>query len=90
MPFLISSPLGLAPKANGDLHCIHHLFYLQGQFVNNFIPREAVYLKYATFSNIFSHICRVKQEAIIIKKDIKVVFCNISVVSHQQWLLCFQ
>ena len=57
---LILSSLGLAPKANGDLRCIHHLSYLWGQSVNNYIPREAVYLKYATFANVFFRICRVR------------------------------
>ena len=87
---LISSPLGLALKADGDLRRIHHLSYLQGHSVNDYIPREAVHLKYATLANVLSRICRAGRGAVIIKKDIKDAFRNISVAPHQRWLLCFQ
>lgn len=50
-PF-ISSPLGLVPKQNGDLCRIHHLSYPQGFSVNDFIPKEAAKLKYATLTSI--------------------------------------
>lgn len=87
---LISSPLGLAPKANGDLRRIHHLSYPRGQSVNDFIPREAVRLKYATLANVLTRICRAGRGAVIIKKDIMDAFRNIPVAPHQRWLLCFQ
>lgn len=64
-PF-ISSPLGLVPKSNGDLRRIHHLSYPRGLSVNDFIPKEATNLRYATLKNIFSRICRVGQGAVII------------------------
>lgn len=85
-PF-ISSPLGLVQKSNGDLRRIHYLSYPRGLSVNDFIPKEATNLKYATLENIFSRICRAGQGAIIIKKDIKDAFRNIPIAPHQHWLL---
>ena len=88
-PF-ISSPLGLVPKPNGGLRRIHHLSFLRGSSVNDFIPKEAANLKYATLENILTRIRRAGRGATIIKKDIKDAFRNISVAPHQQWLLGFQ
>lgn len=85
-PF-ISSPLGLVPKSNGDLRRIHHLSYPRGMSVNDFIPKEATNLRYATLADIFVRICRAGQRAVIIKKDIKDAFRNIPVAPHQRWLL---
>lgn len=85
-PF-ISSPLGLVPKSNGDLRRIHHLSYPRGLSVNDFIPKEATNLRYATLKNIFTRVCRAGRGAVIIKKDIKDAFRNIPVAPHQRWLL---
>lgn len=88
-PF-ISSPLGLVPKPNGGLRRIHHLSYPRGSSVNDFIPKEAANLKYATLANVLARIRRAGRGAVIIKKDIKDAFRNIPVAPHQQWLLGFQ
>lgn len=52
----ISFLLGLVPKLNGDLHKIHHLSYLRRLFVNDFIIKEVVNLKYAILANILAWI----------------------------------
>lgn len=88
-PF-VSSPLGLVPKSNGGLRRIHHLSYPRGRSVNDFIPKEACRLRYATLGNVFARIRRTGRGAVIIKKDIKDAFCNIPVAPHQQWLLGFE
>ena len=88
-PF-VSSPVGLVLKSNGGLRRIHHLSYPRGQSVNDFIPKEACKLKYATLENIFTWVRRAGRGAVIIKKDIKDAFCNIPVAPHQQWLLGFE
>lgn len=86
----ISSPLGLVPKPNEDLRRIYHLSFPHGSSVNNFIPKEAANLKYATLENILARIRRAGRGATIMKKDIKDAFRNIPVAPHQQWLLGFQ
>lgn len=87
-PF-ISSPLGLVPEPNGELRRVHHLSFPRGSSFNNYIPKEAANLNYATLENILARIRRAGRGAIIIKKDIKDAFRNIAVAPHQQWLLGF-
>lgn len=86
----ISSPFGLVSKNNGGLRRIHHLFYPPGLSVNDFIPRKATQLRYATLENVLVQVRRAGRGAIIIKKDIEDAFRNILVAPHQQWMLGFQ
>ena len=88
---------GLGPSLNEEeiildegLHRIHHLSYPRGSSVNDFIPKEAANLKYATLANVLARIRRAGRGAVIIKKDIKDAFRNVPVAPHQQWLLGFQ
>ena len=86
----ICSSLGLVPKANEGLRCIHHLSDPRGLLVNRFISKEAANLRYATLANVFICICCAGQEAIIIKNDIQDAFRNIPVAIQHRWLLGFQ
>lgn len=70
----ISSPVGLVLKQNGDFRRIHHLSFPRGRSVNDFIPKKAVSLKYATLANVLVRIRRAGRGAVIIKKDIKDAF----------------
>ena len=89
MPF-ISSLLSLVAQPDGGFWRIHHFSFPQGLFVNNYIPKKVAKLTYATLKNILTQIRMAHRAAVIIKKNNKVAFQNILVVSHQQWVLEFQ
>ena len=88
--FFISSPLGLMPKSNEKWQRIHHLSHPKGSSVNDEISLKIKKLKYVKFQKILNFILIVEFDCLIMKKNIKNVFRNISMISHNQWLLRFE
>ena len=73
----IYSLLRLVLKYNKGLWRIHHLSYLKGCFINNYIPKKFSNIKYINIKEVYTKILVVGHSCIIIKKDIKDTFKNI-------------
>lgn len=78
----ISSPLSFVLKYNGHFKKIYHLSYSHGSLVNNFIASKAFTLSYSLLQNVFDHILVIRKHTVLIKQDIKNVFCNIPIAPH--------
>ena len=87
-PF-ISSPLSLIEKHDGGFRRIHYLSYPLRDSVNDGIPEEYSNIKYTTFDEIITMIKEAGRHSIIIKRDIKDAFRNISMALNNRWLLGF-
>ena len=81
MPF-ISSPLGLVPKHDGGWRKIHHLSHPVGCSVNDHIPDGAGEMRYTRFQDVLQMVIRAGRNCIILKRDVKDAFRNISVAPH--------
>lgn len=81
LPF-ISSPLGLVPKHNGDWRKIHHLFHPFGCSVNDHIPDGVGEMRYTRFQDVLQMVIRAGRNCIILKRDVKDVFRNVSVAPN--------
>jgi hypothetical protein len=68
---LVSSPLGLVGKSDGNFRRIHHLSYPPGRSVNDGIPESYGYLRYDTFEDILNLIVAAGRHCVITKRDIK-------------------
>lgn len=88
--YLISSPLGLVPKSNGDMRRIHHLSHPKGRSVNCNIPKEFGALEYACFDEAIVMIMEGGRGAILMKKDLADAFRHVPVAESDWWLLGFQ
>lgn len=86
---VMSSPLGLVPKADGGWRRIHNLSSPLGQSVNDAIPAEFATLKYSTVDQILQHVIRAGCGCTIVKRDIKDAFRNIPLSVNAQRLLGF-
>jgi hypothetical protein len=86
---LVSSPLGLVGKSDGNFRRIHHLSHPPGRSVNDGIPESYGYLRYDTFEDILNLIVAAGRHCVITKRDIKNAFRNIPVALHEQRLLSF-
>ena len=80
-PPFISSPLGLVSKYNGGFRKIYDLSYPKGCLVNNHIPDGVEELRYTKFQEILDLIVAVGRSCIIIKRDVKDIFCDIPVAT---------
>jgi hypothetical protein len=85
----ISLLLGFVSKHNSSLHCIYYLSFLIGTSVNNSISINASHLHYTTIIRIFALIVQAGRYSVIIKHNIKDVFCNILLALYIYWLLGF-
>lgn len=86
-PPFISSSLDLVSKYDGGFYRIYDLSYPKSYLVNNHIPDGVEELRYTKFQEILDLIVTVGRSCIIIKRNIKDVFCNIPVAPQHQWLL---
>lgn len=75
----ILSPLGLVSKHDGGFRRIHHLSHPRGHSVNDHIPDKAGELRYRRFQRVLEFILKAGRHCIIIKRDIKDAFRNVTV-----------
>ena len=81
MPF-ISSPLDLVSKHDGGWRKIHHLSHPVGRSINNHIPDGAGEMRYTRFQDVLQMVIWAGRNCIILKRDVKDAFRNISVAPH--------
>lgn len=77
LPFLNLhvSPLGVVPKKNqGKFQLIHHLSFPKGEWVNDAIPTEDVYVSYVSFDWAVHLVCKAGRGALMAKSDIESAF----------------
>ena len=75
LPQLQCSPIGLVPKQDpGTYHLIHHLSYLVGCSVNDFIERDKCVVHYASFDSAVDLVMKVGNGVWLAKSDIKSAF----------------
>ena len=86
----ISSPLGLAPKPNGEWRRIHHLSHPRDHSVNDYIPEEWGTIEYPTFDDAVSKIRAHGQGCLLVKRDFADAFRHIPVAISDRWLLGFR
>ena len=86
---VMSSPLGLVPKANGGWRRIHNLSSPSGRSVNDSIPSMFATLQYSTVDQVLQHIMLAGRGCIIVKRDIKDAFRNIPLSIQAQRLMGF-
>ena len=89
-PPFISSPLDLLPKHDGGWRKIHHLSHPRGHSVNDQIPDGEGEMRYTRFQDVLRMVTRVGRNCVILKRDGKDVFRNVSVAPQHQWLLGFK
>lgn len=75
----ISSSLDLILKHDSGFYKIHHPFYLKSCLVNDYILDTVEKLIYTKFQKVLELILAIGRSYIIIKKDIKDIFCNIPI-----------
>lgn len=68
------------PKYNKKFSCIHHLSYLKGRSGNDHILDKEGKLRYIKFQKVLNLVLKARRYCIIIKKDIKDAYQNISIV----------
>lgn len=71
--------LGLLPKYNKSFERIQYLFHLKNRFVNNYILNRAGELRYTKFQEVLKFIFKAGWGLIILKRDVKDAFQNVSV-----------
>lgn len=88
--FLISSPLGLVPKATkGKWRRIHHLSHPRGKSVNCHILEDYGALEYTSVDEAIAAVLIVGQGARLVKRDLADAFRHIPVAEADWWLLFF-
>lgn len=88
--FLISSPLGLAPKSTpGKWRRIHHLSHPRGKSVNCHIAEDHGALEYTNVDEAIEAVLVVGQGATLVKRDLADAFRHIPVAESDWWLLYF-
>lgn len=78
----ISFYLGLVLKYDGRFKKIYHLLYLYHFLVNDYIVTEYLTILYSSLKNILTKIITAEKHFILVKWDIKDVFCNILIALH--------
>ncbi len=58
--------------------------------VNNYIPDGDGELRYTRFQEVLQLVTRAGRHCIILKRDVKDAFRNVSIASQHQWLLGFR
>jgi len=86
---VMSSPLGLVPKADGGWRRIHNLSSPSGRSVNDSIPIAFATLQYSTVDQVLQHVIHAGRSCIIVKRDIKDAFRNIPLSIEAQRLMGF-
>lgn len=81
-PFSSSLP-GLMPKHDRGWREIHHLSYPVSRLVNNHIPNSEGKMRYTRFQDLLQMVLRAGRNYVILKRDMKDVFKNVSVAPHQ-------
>jgi len=71
---VVTSPLGLVPKADGGFRCIYDLSLPKGFLVNNSIDLAWVALHYTWIETILAHIITASRGCYLVKRDIKDAF----------------
>jgi len=86
---VMSSPLGLVPKADGGWRRIHNLSSPLGRSVNDSIPTAFATLQYSTVEKVLQHVVLTGCGCTIVKRDIKDAFRNIPLSIQAQRLMGF-
>ena len=87
-PF-ISSPLVLVPKPNNKWRVIHHLSYPAEESVNDFIDKDAAYLRYTTMEEVLQLVLRAGRGCTMVKRDMKDASRLIPIAIRDQWMMGF-
>lgn len=90
LPTLRVSPLGLAPKKNGDFRLIHHLSYPKDTSVNDFIDETACSVKYSSIDDAIEMVQTLDRGSELGICDIKQAFRLLPVSPADFDLLGFQ
>lgn len=83
LPFIFS-PLGLVLKHDRGWKNIHHFSCPVGRSDNHYISDAAREMKYTQFQDILQMVIRAGRNCIILKRDIKDDFRNVSIAPYQQ------
>ena len=87
----IVSPIGLVPKKDpGEYRMIHHLSYLEGESVNDYIDPSMTSVQYTRFDKAVELIQRLGKNCFLFKMDIKNAFKIIPIKAEDFQLLGLQ
>lgn len=80
LDYMIIFPLGVIPKKQpGEYQIIHHLSFLYGGSVNDFIPSKFCSAHYVSFDDAIGMIKRIGPSCTLAKTDVRIAFCIIPV-----------
>ena len=88
-PPFINFLLKLVPKNNREFKKIHYFSFPPDSFINDCILKKTVHLCYTTENNILQKLVIVEHHYVMIKHNIKDVFCNIILALHVWWFFRF-
>ncbi len=86
LSFVVSS-IRLISKGDCGFQKTHNFFFSLGFFVNDSILKKLLQFYYQTFDNELHKIVEIGRHFVIIKREIKNVFCNMFLALKLSWVL---